>query len=88
MTTGKQKRPAVVLLSGGLDSTTCLAIANDEGFEPHCLAVSYGQRHTVELEAAKRVAAKFSARSFRVVSLSSLNRMTSGTAICMRNASS
>jgi len=49
-------RPAVVLLSGGLDSTTCLAWARAEGFACHTLAVDYGQRHRVELEAARRVA--------------------------------
>lgn len=48
--------PAVVLLSGGLDSTTCLAIAKAEGFAPYALSVRYGQRHAVELEAARRVA--------------------------------
>lgn len=47
---------AVVLLSGGLDSTTTLAIARAEGFEPHALSFRYGQRHAVELEAARRVA--------------------------------
>ena len=50
-------RPAVVLLSGGLDSTTCLAIALAEGFTPVALSVRYGQRHTVELDAARVVAA-------------------------------
>ncbi|MFI9812279.1 7-cyano-7-deazaguanine synthase QueC [Saccharothrix variisporea] len=49
-------QPAIVLLSGGLDSTTVLAIAKDQGFEPYALSFSYGQRHSVELEAAKRVA--------------------------------
>jgi 7-cyano-7-deazaguanine synthase len=48
---------AVVLLSGGLDSATITAIANDEGFETYALSFSYGQRHSSELEAAKRVAA-------------------------------
>jgi 7-cyano-7-deazaguanine synthase len=47
---------AVVLLSGGLDSATALAIAKSEGFEPYALTVLYGQRHAVEREAAKRVA--------------------------------
>lgn len=47
---------AVVLLSGGLDSTTTLAIARAEGFEPYALSFRYGQRHAVELEAARRVA--------------------------------
>jgi 7-cyano-7-deazaguanine synthase len=49
-------KPAVVLLSGGLDSTTVLAIAKTEGYTPYALSFRYGQRHTVELEAAERVA--------------------------------
>jgi 7-cyano-7-deazaguanine synthase len=49
--------PAVVLLSGGLDSTTCLAIARAEGFAPIALSFRYGQRHTVELDCARRIAA-------------------------------
>ncbi|HET7789010.1 MAG TPA: 7-cyano-7-deazaguanine synthase QueC [Myxococcales bacterium] len=49
-------RAAVVLFSGGLDSSTCLAIARDDGFAPHALSVRYGQRHAHELEAAQRVA--------------------------------
>lgn len=50
------ERPAIVLLSGGLDSTTVLAIAKDQGYTPYALSFRYGQRHSVELEAAKRVA--------------------------------
>jgi len=50
-------RPAVVLFSGGLDSSTCLAVARKDGFAPHALAVRYGQRHEHELQAAGRVAA-------------------------------
>ena len=49
-------QPAVVLLSGGLDSTTVLAIARDQGFRCHALSFRYGQRHAVELESASRVA--------------------------------
>jgi 7-cyano-7-deazaguanine synthase len=49
-------KPAVVLLSGGLDSATCLAWAQSEGFACTTLAIDYGQRHRVELEAARRVA--------------------------------
>ncbi|GAA2745347.1 7-cyano-7-deazaguanine synthase QueC [Terrabacter aerolatus] len=49
-------RKAVVLLSGGLDSTTVLAVAKDQGFEPYAISFRYGQRHVVELEAARRVA--------------------------------
>jgi 7-cyano-7-deazaguanine synthase len=48
-------RPAVVLLSGGLDSTTVLAIARSEGYVPYALSFRYGQRHSIELEAARRV---------------------------------
>lgn len=46
---------AIVLHSGGLDSTTCLAVAVHEGYQPHALAFDYGQRHSFELEAAKRI---------------------------------
>jgi 7-cyano-7-deazaguanine synthase len=49
--------PAVVLLSGGLDSTTVLAIARSQGYVPYALSFRYGQRHSVELDAARRVAA-------------------------------
>lgn len=49
-------RKAVVLLSGGLDSTTVLAVAKNQGFEAHAISFRYGQRHAVELEAARRVA--------------------------------
>ena len=50
-------RPAIVLLSGGLDSTTTLAIAKSEGFTPYALSFNYGQRHQAEIEAAKQIAA-------------------------------
>src|SRR5262249_31452017 len=50
------KRKAVVLLSGGLDSATCLGIAQRQGFEATCLCIDYGQRHAVEVERARRVA--------------------------------
>lgn len=51
------ERKAVVLLSGGLDSATALAMARDEGFEPYAITFRYGQRHAVEIESARRVAA-------------------------------
>ncbi len=49
-------RPAVVLLSGGLDSTTVLAVARRDGFVPHAMTFRYGQRHSHEIEAATRIA--------------------------------
>jgi 7-cyano-7-deazaguanine synthase len=52
----KRDRKAVVLLSGGLDSSTTLAIAKSDGFEPYALTLRYGQRHQLEIEAARRVA--------------------------------
>ncbi|MDO8958883.1 MAG: 7-cyano-7-deazaguanine synthase QueC [Rhodocyclaceae bacterium] len=63
-----QKR-AVVLLSGGLDSATCLGLARAEGFACHCLSVDYGQRHAAELTAAARVAKSLGAAEHRVVHL-------------------
>ena len=60
-------RSAVVLLSGGLDSATVLAIARAEGWRCHALSVDYGQRHRIELEAAARVAAALGAVEHRVV---------------------
>jgi 7-cyano-7-deazaguanine synthase len=60
-------QPAVVLLSGGLDSTTVCAIARAQGFAVHALTVRYGQRHDVELAAARRVAAALGVREHRVI---------------------
>lgn len=60
---------AVVLLSGGLDSATTLAIARDEGFACHALSFDYGQRHRFELDAARRVAASMGVAAHRVVRL-------------------
>ena len=58
---------AVVLLSGGLDSATCLAIARSQGFDSYCLSFDYGQRHNAELKAAERVALALGAREHRVL---------------------
>jgi 7-cyano-7-deazaguanine synthase len=52
-------KKAVILLSGGIDSTTTLAIAKDQGFEVYAISFRYGQRHQIELDAAKRIAANF-----------------------------
>lgn len=62
-------RPAVVLVSGGLDSATCLAIARAEGFRCHALSFSYGQRHHAELAAAARVARQVGAAEHRVMQI-------------------
>jgi 7-cyano-7-deazaguanine synthase len=62
-------KPAVVLLSGGLDSATCLALARSQGFSPLCLLVRYGQRHAVEVEQARRVAAAQGVEEVREVAV-------------------
>ena len=63
------QRHAVVLLSGGLDSATCLAIASDEGFVPHAISFRYGQRHQYELERASMLAKSLAAASHRIVDI-------------------
>ncbi len=68
MTTQTPRR-AVILLSGGLDSATTLAIARSQGFDCYCLSMNYGQRHSAELDAAKRVAKALGAREHRVMEL-------------------
>lgn len=62
-------KPAVVLVSGGMDSAVVLAMARERGFEAHALSVSYGQRHPSELDAAARVAASLGAAAHKVVSV-------------------
>lgn len=65
----KNKSKAVVLLSGGLDSTTVLAIAKAEGYQCCCLSFSYGQRQSVELEWAKANAAKYDVKEHLILQL-------------------
>jgi len=65
----KPSKPAVCLLSGGLDSATCLAVARSLGYRCYALSFDYGQRHRIELEAAARVAASLGAAEHRVVSI-------------------
>jgi len=60
---------AVCLLSGGLDSSTCLGIAKREGYEGYALSFDYGQRHRIELESAARVAKFFGAREHRTIKI-------------------
>ncbi len=67
MSRGADRRPAVVLLSGGLDSATALAIAREQGFDCHALSLDYGQRHRAELEAARRVAQAQGVRMHRIL---------------------
>lgn len=62
-------KKAVILLSGGLDSSTCLAIANNQGFDCHALSFSYGQRHAFELKAAKSIAIKMGVTEHRIIHL-------------------
>ena len=62
-------KPAVILLSGGLDSATVLAIAREAGYACHALSLDYGQRHTAELAAAARVAKSLGAVEHRVIKL-------------------
>ena len=64
-----RRPPAVVLVSGGLDSATCLAIARAEGFACHALSFAYGQRHEAELAAARRVATALGAVQHRVMTI-------------------
>ncbi len=64
-----ERRKAVILLSGGVDSSTALAIARDEGFEPYALTFRYGQRHAVEIDAARRVAAALGVKEHAIVDI-------------------
>ena len=61
------KTKAVCLLSGGLDSSTCLGLARRDGFDCYALSFDYGQRHRIELESAARVARHFGVREHRVI---------------------
>jgi 7-cyano-7-deazaguanine synthase len=62
-------KKAVVLLSGGLDSATCLAIANAQGFECYCLSLDYHQRHIAELQAAQNIASELGAKMHKTAQL-------------------
>ena len=62
-------KPAIILLSGGLDSTTCAAIAKKDGYDLHGLTINYGQKHNYELKAAKLVAQNFQFNSHAVIDI-------------------
>lgn len=62
-------KKAVVLLSGGLDSATTLAIARDQGFECHALSIDYGQRHHAELNAAQKVAQSLGSHAHKIIKI-------------------
>src|ERR1700731_309451 len=72
-------RRAIVLLSGGLDSTTTFAIAKQQGFLVYALSFNYGQRHATEIAAARRIAATLGAAEHRVIALD--NAVFSGSAL-------
>jgi 7-cyano-7-deazaguanine synthase len=72
-------KPAVCLLSGGLDSATCLAFARREGFECYALSFDYGQRHRIELDAAARIVASFGAARHLIIPIDL--RMFGGSAL-------
>ena len=62
-------KKAVVLLSGGLDSSTCAAIAKNEGFEIFAVSFCYGQRHCVEINSAKKIAESFSVKEHKIINI-------------------
>ena len=62
-------KKAIILLSGGLDSTTCLAIAQSQGFDCYALSFSYGQKHSSELQAAKEIAQSAKVKLYKVIDL-------------------
>jgi len=68
-TTDASTKPAVVLLSGGLDSATALAVARAEGYATYAMSFRYGQRHAVELESARKVARALSPREHRIIDI-------------------
>jgi 7-cyano-7-deazaguanine synthase len=72
-------RPAVLLLSGGLDSTTLLALASAEGYAVHALTFRYGQRHSHEVDAAKRIADRYAVRGHVIADIDL--RMFGGSAL-------
>lgn len=77
-------KKAVVLVSGGLDSATSLAIARDHGFATYALSFDYGQRHSAELEAAKEVTKSLGAKQHKIIQLGALGEL-GGSALTDKN---
>ncbi|WLR58649.1 7-cyano-7-deazaguanine synthase QueC [Guptibacillus hwajinpoensis] len=69
------KKKAVIVLSGGLDSTTCMGIAKEKGYELYPITFHYGQKHNREVEQAKKVAEYYNAPDHRIVNISFLNQI-------------
>ena len=63
------KKTAVILLSGGLDSTTCVAIAKAQGFEPYGLTINYGQKHIFEIKSAKSIANYYNIKNHSIIDI-------------------
>jgi 7-cyano-7-deazaguanine synthase len=80
----KGRRTAVVLLSGGLDSATCLALVTRWGWKVHALSFDYGQRHRVELSAARALAKRYGVASHRVIAIPSFGAL-GGSALTDRS---
>ncbi|MGZ5428527.1 MAG: 7-cyano-7-deazaguanine synthase, partial [Thermoanaerobaculia bacterium] len=78
------KRSCVLLLSGGLDSATCLALVSHWGWTVHALSFDYGQRHRVELRAARALARKYRVASHRVIAIPSFGAL-GGSALTDRS---
>ena len=64
-----KKEKAVILLSGGLDSTTCIALANEQKFELYALTVNYGQKHNFEIEASKHIAREYNTKQHTIIQI-------------------
>ena len=68
-------KKAVILLSGGLDSTTCLALAKSQGYECYALSFDYGQKHNAELTAAKQIAEHFNVARHEIMNLAPIGKL-------------
>ena len=64
-----KRKKAVILLSGGLDSTTCIALANEQKFELYALTVNYGQKHNFEIEASKHIAKEYNVERHTIIQI-------------------